>query len=179
MRLEIQEYNPEELEARLLRDELDLIYTVGNTNPALCRIPVAVEPANLLMNQDNPLAKHGEITAETLSEQTFLISSMQPLPDEDRAQIAAYLGHPPRYHIYQGTFEQGLENVRSNEGILFCGVSYCIFGKVQDIAVIPFPDRCTYFRHFLDSKKGRKLPEPVRCLLDECRTLSDRLSAHH
>lgn len=89
MRLEIQEYNPEELEARLLRDELDLIYTVGNTNPALCRIPVAVEPANLLMNQDNPLAKHGEITAETLSEQTFLISSIRRPAGRERPVRAA------------------------------------------------------------------------------------------
>ena len=118
MRLEIQEYNPEELEARLLRDELDLIYTVGNTNPALCRIPVAVEPANLLLNQDNQLAKHGELTAETLSEHTILISSMQALPDEDRAPIAPYLRHPTTYPTYPGPFGADRTPVPRHAGIL-------------------------------------------------------------
>ena len=73
MQLIIKEFSHNDLEPMLLRGELDLIYTIGNDNPALRLFPIALEPVYLLVSEKNPLADCGELSVEDLKNERFLL----------------------------------------------------------------------------------------------------------
>lgn len=169
MTLKVQEWNPDILEQMLLRGELDLAYTHGNPNPDLCKVLVATEPAYLLMSSENPLATCARLTREALADQVFLISRTEPLPEQNRLLLAEYLGYTPRFHFFNGTFDQGVEHVRANKGILFSGRAYCLSRSMDRLSAVLFPNPDAVFRHYLAYKKGAELPAPVLHFIRELR----------
>jgi DNA-binding transcriptional LysR family regulator len=167
MKLEVRDYAPQELQKKLIEDELELIYTVGEVAPGLCRVPIANEPAGLLINETNPLASCTRLHSEQLRNEKFLLASQEPLPKEERDQLARYLGFSPQFVSFEGTFEEGPEHVRRNEGVLFCGFTYRVTQDMHGLVAVPFPAQAAVFRHFLAYRKDRKLSAPVRWLLAE------------
>ncbi len=171
MQLEISEQNPDVLERMLLQEELELACTLnGDPNPELHKIRIAVEPAYLLINKSNPLIERSPITKEALAEQSFLLSRTDPLPKKGRLSLEQLLGYPPRFSVFNGSFEQGIEHVRAGEGILFSGRAYCLSRCLDGLAAVPFPDEKAVFEHYLAYKKGVKPSEPVQYFIKKLQT---------
>ena len=163
MTLEISEHNPDELEQMLLQEELDLICTLnGDENPELDKLLIAIEPAYLLISQKNPLAACRQITLDALARQPFLVSRADPVPEKGRLSLESLLGRRPQFRMYSGSFEQGVEHVRANEGILFSGRAYCLSRSLDGLAAFLFPNEKAVFQHYLAYKKGRQWPEAIR-----------------
>lgn len=196
--LEVREYDPQELDGMLLREELELACTLnGDENPALCKFLIDIQPGYILVSKGNPLSRCQEITAEVLREQYFLepreyspqkltsegfsrtagslpqkeINVSEPdLPPNKRALIT-FLGFMPQFRIFNGSFDQGVERVRANEGILLSSRGYCLAQNLNGLAALPLPIPQLKFCHYLAYKKGRRLPEPVRRLIENSKEL--------
>ena len=165
MSLEAREYDPSELEHLLLQGELDLAYTNGDENPGLCKTAVSSEPAYVLVSKKNPLSRLEHVTLEDLACQPILIPRSGALPEPLKRHIAIYLGREPRFREFNGSFDQGVEHVRVNEGILFAARSYCLSRNLDGLVTFPFPNPDYVFHRYLAYKKGRKLPAPVRAFI--------------
>lgn len=196
MTLEVREYDPQDLDMMLLREELELACTLnGEETPELSKILIDVQPAYILVSRENPLSACTKIAAEALREQVFLEPreySPQKMTDkefsassealnregfialdaettQDKRSLAAYLGFWPRFRMFNGTFDQGVERVRANEGILLSSRAYCLSQNLNGLAAIPLEIHQLEFCHYLAYKKGRKLPEPVWQLIKKKR----------
>lgn len=179
MELKIREYEPDELDKMLLLDEIELAYTNGDPVPNLCKIPVSAEPAYILMSSRNPLAGKKNLTLEDLSDQNFLISRYSPLPNENRSQLAAHLGFQPKFSLFNGTFEQGVEHVRDDRGIIVAGRAFFLSRNLNGLAAFPFPDPGFVFPHYLAYRKDRELPLPVRQFIKDLKLQSRKINESH
>lgn len=179
MTLEVREYDPHEIDRMLLQEELELACTLnGAEDPELCKVLISVQPAYILVSRENPIAQKSGITAEDLRGQVFLepkaYSSAEGIPEpppnvdstvSNKADLLSCLEFEPQFHLFNGTFEQGVERVRANEGILLSSKSYCLAQNLDGMAAFPLPFPQLEFRHYLAYKKGRKLPGPVRAFI--------------
>lgn len=172
---EVQEFDPPTLDRMLVQEELELACTLnGVEEPELNKVLISVQPAYILASRENPLAKKSGITAEDFRDQVFLEPKLyappeilptpqgEDSPGPDKANLLACLHFRPQFHVFNGTFEQGVERVRANEGILLSSKSYCLAQNLDGLAALPLPFPQLEFRHYLAYKKDRKLPEPVR-----------------
>lgn len=167
MTLEIREYSPDELEQVLLQGDLDLAYTNGDETPGLQKILFSLEPAYVLASQQNALFQTKNITLEELRQQPVLIPSVGAMPEENRRLLGVYLGSEPRFRVYNGIFEQGVEHVRANEGVLFAARSYCLSRNLDGLVTFPFPNPEYVFYRYLAYRKDRRMPAPVQYFIKE------------
>ena len=171
---EVREYDPPTLDRMLVQEELELACTLnGAEEPELIKVLISVQPAYILVSGENPIAKKSGITAEDLRGQVFLepkvyappeilpVPQGEDNPAPDKANLLACLHFRPQFHMFNGTFDQGVERVRANEGILLSSRSYCLAQNLDGLAALPLPFPQMEFRHYLAYKKGRRLPEPV------------------
>lgn len=172
MTLEIQEHNPDDLDRLLEQKELDLVYSSCISSQNFCRILVESEPAYLLISRDNPISQLKNVTAEDLTDQCFLISRLHPIPAEERKILAERLGFKPEFRTFNGSFEQGTEHARANEGILIAGRAYCLSRNLDGLTAIPFPDQGYVFRHYLAYRKELESLPSVYDLIQICRKIS-------
>jgi DNA-binding transcriptional LysR family regulator len=166
LEIDIFERTPGILEEMLDQEELDLAVTIDDApNPKLVKKLVSTEPAYLLFSSRNKELNKQELSVEDLRNQKFLISQFDSLPLQAMEQIEHYLGFKPDYKIYHGGFEQGVERVRLNEGIMVAGKNYFLSRNMKELVAKPFPDPTFVFQHYLAYKEGRKLSEPLLCIL--------------
>lgn len=166
LEVDIVERLPSVLEEMLKQEELDLAVTIdGSPNPPLVKKLIFVEPAYILFSTQNKALAHQPLSPEDLRSQHILISRLDAWPIPAMEQIEQYLGFKPDFKIYYGNFEQSVERVRSNEGILIAGKNFCISQNMKGLAALPFPDEKFFFSHYLTYKADRKLPKPFLCIL--------------
>lgn len=166
MTLEVREYDPHELDRMLLQEELELACTLnGEEDPELCKVLLSVQPAYILVSRENPLSDCRILSAEALRDQQFLGPRYHPIPKGVNEDLFTFLGFQPKFRLFNGTFEQGVERVRANEGILLSSKSYCLAQNLDGLAAFPLPFSKPEFRYYLAYKKGRKLPGPVRAFI--------------
>lgn len=166
MSLEIRELEPDEPDRFLLLSELDLAYTNSDCTEGLTKVSVSSEPAYVLINAGNPLARKSELSAADLADESFLISGQNPLPDKVRRQLASALGFEPRFVPYNGTFEQGIEHVRTGKGILIAGRAFFLSRNLNGLSAVPFPGNAYTFDHCLAWRSDRELPPAVKDLIE-------------
>lgn len=173
MTLKVQEFDPDELKDMLLRDDLELACTLDDEeHPELCRIPIAVQPAYILVSNENPLAKQKFITEDMLRDQELLRPKASFSPEFVQDAFHSYLGFSPKFRTFNGTFDQIVERVRVNEGILLSSRSYCLSQNLEGISTFPLQNPDFVFRYFLTYRRGRELPAPVRQFIKECRSIT-------
>lgn len=170
MTLEVGEYDPPELDQMLIQEELELACTLNGTeNQELHKVLISAQPAYILVSRENPLSDCKVIFVKALKDQEFLEPRYHPIPKEVNEDIFSCLGFQPKIRLFNGTFEQGVERVRANEGILLSSKSYCLAQNLDGLAALPLPLSKPEFRYYLAYKKGRKLPEPVRAFIKKHR----------
>lgn len=150
----------------LEQEELDLAVTIdGRANPPLVKKLVSMEPAYILFSNQNQAMQRDPLTAEDLRQQRILISQFDSWPQQAMEQIEHYLGFQPDYKIYHGNFDQGVERVRQNEGILIAGKNFCLSRNMKGLDARRFPNEDFIFYHYLAYKSGRKLAKPILSIL--------------
>ena len=166
LEVDVFERLPSALEEMLEQEELDLAVTIdGRANPPLVKKLVSMEPAYILFSNQNQAMQRDPFTAEDLRQQRILISQFDSWPQQAMEQIEHYLGFQPDYKIYHGNFDQGVERVRQNEGILIAGKNFCLSRNMKGLDARRFPNEDFIFYHYLAYKSGRKLAKPILSIL--------------
>lgn len=168
MILEIREFSPgDNLERMLLQGDLDLAYIDGEKNSGLQKVLISSEPAYVLVSRDSALARAENVTLEDLARQPILIPRICAMPEESKRLLGTYLGREPRFREFNGIFDQGVEHVRVNEGVLFAARSYCLSRNLDGLVTFPFPNPDYRFHRYLAYRKDWHLPIPVQAFIKE------------
>lgn len=169
MVLEVREFSPDDnLEHMLLQGELDLAYYIDREkNHGLHKVPISSEPAYVLVSRDSALAAAEHVTLEELARQPILVPSICAMPEESKRLLASYLGREPMFLEFNGVFDQGVEHVRVNEGILFAARSYCLSRNLDGLVTFPFPNPAYRFQRYLLYRKDWHLPLPIQAFIKE------------